>query len=468
MFGEFEIENKMLVRDAAKYAAHTARRSGREGSRRHIINFLKGHPNPKHLPHEYLNKAFEILASKCKQKKVELNYTKNQGLPNFLQSLAQFIQNQCKHDIGGDSTCRSDLLFATGGVSHSIDLACAVFGGAGKVCLAESPSYFLAFEIFKAHGMDVVGLPTDENGIIPELVEEMILKLGAENINLLYLVPTHSNPSGTTLPLDRREALVKLSIKYKFKIIADEVYHLLDWSEDVKSGGRPSRMAVLDPNYASGEEIGETEEYEVPAQTTQNQQDSDLCGGVISVSAFTKICCPGLRLGWIESSPSVIEKLKQHAYIQSGGGLVPIQAQVATELLEGGHQASHLSSLKLEYSRRSRVLCSEIEKYPHLLQLAGGAKEHNAVAGGYFVWVTLVPSGIGSAELQELAKDRFQVDFLPGSRCHPNGIEDPSMDNKVRLCFAYLESDEELREGVKRLAEAVAAASGLPVVLSKL
>jgi len=408
------------------------------------MNFLKGHPSKSHLPFKKISDGLKSLS----EKEIDLNYTPTEGPSTFRSSLAEFISKRCRDDEGARNDCRKDGIFATGGVSHGLELACSVFGGGpGKIVLAESPSYFLAFDIFRYHGMKVKPIPTDSKGVCIEALENILVGLKGE-VSLLYLVPTHSNPSSATMPIERRKKLVSLAAKYNFKILADEVYHLLDWSQSP----RPARMAVLDPRYREEKGADEGDVYEVPDGQADLSQGE--IGHVLSISAFTKIFCPGVRLGWIEAAPSVISKLAAHPYVQSGGGLVPLQSQVMTQLIISGAQDEHLNSLIKEYKKRAAALVLALKQYPSVFQLDGGALESKQVSGGYFIWVKILPEGIDAKELRSVAQD-FQVDFLPGERCYPDLSMRKDFQKYIRLCFAFVDSVADLQEGVHRLAKAV-------------
>jgi len=214
-------------------------------------------------------------------------------------------------------------------------------------------------------------------------------------------------------------------------------------------------MAVLDPRYATEETHEDDGKYAVP---DEQKSVSEQTGAVLSVSAFTKILCPGMRLGWIEAAPSVISMLSSHPYVQSGGGLTPLQAQLATELLQSEEQDDHLDGLIRDYKSRADTLTAALLQYPELFELDGGAKPTKKVEGGYFVWVKLLKCGLPAAELRDMARREFKVDFLPGERCHPDPSRKQELDRYIRLCFANVETKELLVEGVHRLAKAVRAA----------
>ena len=229
------------------------------------------------------------------------------GQPSFITALSNFIERRCENDIrpsNVDSSWKSvpdeSNLFTTHGISHGVDLICACFLRPGEVVVVENLTYFLMGQIFRDHGLDIITAPTDEYGLNITAFRLMLEDRKSRNEKLpkmLYTIPTNANPSATTLPISRREELLELGKEYGFFIVADEVYHLLDW-HDV--GKRPSRFAAID--FAKyGQESKEGNSLQGPALTgPEAKQDHDktipdIAGRAISVNAFTKILAPGVR-----------------------------------------------------------------------------------------------------------------------------------------------------------------------------
>mmetsp|Transcript_8525 Transcript_8525/g.20942 ORF Transcript_8525/g.20942 Transcript_8525/m.20942 type:complete len:498 (-) Transcript_8525:181-1674(-) len=434
-------------------AAMSTAAKGEDSSR--MIDLMRGHPAERHLPYRTLQRACREVAEQPPDA-LSINYTERQGPAVFREALSEFLSRECKGDQGSDNLCLADNVFAVGGVSSGLELACAVFGGGpGNVVLVESPSYFLAFEIFRSFGLTVVPVPSDSEGLSVAAVEDIIGGLRKEvsseaappQVSLLYMVPTHSNPTATTLPLKRRQRLVELARKHNFKILADEVYHLLDWSEV-----RPSRMCMLDPQYAAQDkEKKDDDGYDAIESKSSNRLASPDEGVVLSISAFTKIFCPGVRLGWIEAAPGIMKRLEKHPYVRSGGGLVPLQAQIASRILVSGEQKQHLNMLVNEYKSRVSIINEALRRHPDQLEL------HCPADGGYFMWLKVKEAEkfqLDTLELQKFAVENFNVNFLPGNMCHPHA---KSLKGYLRICFACVEDELDLKEGISRLARAIAA-----------
>lgn len=361
-----------------------------------VIDFGIGQPGLSLLPLELVRQA----AVEClhQPERAILQYGAEAGDGYFRLALAQFLNDAYGRPV------QLEHLFITNGVSQALDLICTLFTKPGDVIFVEEPTYFLALDIFADRGLQVVGLPTDDQGLV---IDALADKLKRQRPVLLYTIPTFQNPAGWTLPESRRRQLVNLSQDYGFTIVADEVYHLL--------------------NYTA-----------VPPPPLSHYSDGD---NIISLGSFSKILAPGLRLGWIETSPALVERLSNTGLLQSSGGLNPFTSAIMRIVLERGWQQQHLEQLRATYRERAAALAAALRR-----QLPAAA--FNDPEGGYFIWLTL-PQEIDASELLLLARTH-KVGFRPG--IHFSSLE--RARNSLRLCFAFYDSPT-LEEGVTRLAAAL-------------
>ncbi|ACO65915.1 aminotransferase [Micromonas commoda] len=371
----------------------------------------------------------------------ELNYVARWGSPETLDAIARFLTDQYAFESEpteprekeASGVVRPESLMITNGVSHGIDLACAQLTKPGDIVVVELPTYFLAADVFRDNGLDVVGVDGLEEGIGPDGLPdgtpgyfdvgalERRLRVDGLRPRLVYLVPTHSNPRGGTLPERDRKRLVELAVEFNFYVLADEVYHLLHWGEEPP----PPR-------------IGRSS-----------------AARVVSVSSFTKILAPGLRVGWIETARSIVDTISDRGYVNSGGCVAPFAASIVVSAIENGSQARWLQRLRERYRGTSRALHDAASRE----KASTGWKVASCPpSGGYFLWIEL-PADCDERGVTRAAEDAG-VAFLPGSRCVPGGtLEVPREERSCRLCFAYLD-EEKIVEGVKRLAESVRNARG--------
>ncbi len=357
-----------------------------------MIDLGRGDPNPSLFPMDALRRAAE---ERFKQGDASfLQYGTEQGDGYFRLALAQFLSRNYGMPI------QSENIFVTAGVSSALDLLCTVFTQSGDTIFVEEPTYFLAPKIFADHHLNIVPISTDENGLDIEALEE---KLTKHKPKLLYTIPIHHNPTGATLTEQCRAKLIELAQQYDFLIVADEVYQLLSYSNQV-----PQSFA----KYIHLENI-------------------------LSLGSFSKILAPGLRLGWIQTHPRNIQRLIASGLLDSGGGMNPFASAVVRGVIESGDLDNHIQNLINTYHPRLLKMDSLLRDYLPDLTYA-------TPRGGYFFWLRL-PEGMDATQLREKAK-LYNVGVRQGAlfSCD-NGLR-----NYIRLCFAYYD-EAQIEEGILRL-----------------
>ncbi|MEW5829992.1 MAG: PLP-dependent aminotransferase family protein [Chloroflexota bacterium] len=357
-----------------------------------FIDLGMGNPDFDLLPLELLHRSAETYFAAGDRR--TLQYGAEPGDGNFRRALADFISTAC------GSRVDPGLLFVTAGASSALDLVCSLYTRPGDVIFAEEPSYFLALRIFADHGLRVVPIPMDDDGLRLDLLEEELLKARPK---FVYTIPAFQNPSGRTLSQPRREELVELAQRHNFLVVADEVYQFLHY------GPMPPQPFA--------------------AFTADVEQ-------VISVNSFSKILAPGLRLGWVQAHAKVIGRLAGSGLLDSGGGMAPFTSAVVRGMVESGGLAENIARLRLEYARRLAALDAALRRY---LPQA----EYALPQGGFFFWVRL--PGVDAAGLRREAQ-AFEVGIRQGMLFSSrNGMQD-----HVRLAFCFYR-EEALEEGVIRL-----------------
>jgi 2-aminoadipate transaminase len=362
-----------------------------------LIDLGVGNPAPELLPLDLLRQAAEHALGQGDVAPLQYGY--EAGDIRFREALAAFLGEQYGQSV------EPGQLFVSNGVSQALDLLCTLHAQPGDVVFVEEPTYFLALRIFADHRLRVVGLPTDEHGLVIEALEEALAR---QRPTFVYTVPTHQNPSGATLPLDRRRRLVELSQQHGFTVLADEVYHCLSYGDS-------------------------------PPPPLASFVDS---GSVLSLGSFSKILAPGLRLGWVQGRSDRLQRLAQSGLLDSGGGLNPFTAAIVRGALELGLQQKHLDHLRQVYAGRLAVLDAALQR--HL----AGQISYRRPAGGFFIWARLA-DGWDAEALMETAQ-AHGVGFRPGVRFSSQG----GLADHVRLCFAYYDEGR-LAEGAAGLAEAI-------------
>ena len=327
-----------------------------------------------------------------------LQYGAEQGDGFFREALARFLSEGYGFDV------QPDRLFVSSGASQALDLICTLFVPPGSTVCVEEPSYFLALNILADHRLRVASLPTDGQGLIVDGLEERLAELRP---TMLYLIPAFQNPAGVTLPRERRERLVELSRQYDFLIVADEVYHFLNYTTPPP----PSFGAYIDG------------------------------GHVLALGSFSKILAPGLRLGWVQAETALVQRMVLSGLLDSGGGLNPFTSGLVRSVLELDLQRPYLAELRAAYRQRIVAMDAALRRYLP-------AATYAVPQGGYFFWVRL-PEDIDAAALLPRANE-LKMGYRPGIRFSSQG----GLRHYARLSFAFYDG-EALVEGIRRLGQAV-------------
>lgn len=335
-----------------------------------------------------------------------LQYGAVQGFGPLLESLAAYLSTQPAY--GGSVSPAS--LFLTAGASAAIDLAATLYATACDTVIVEEPTYYLIEQIFVDHGLNVVGVPTDADGLDTDALAGLLASDDSPRPKLLYTIPTYQNPNGSVLPMRRRRQLIDLAQRYDFTIIADEVYQLLHYGPPP-----PPPMAMLDD---SGR------------------------GCVISLGSFSKILSPGMRLGWVQASPHIIRRFVESGVAASGGGLSHFAATLAHAMLESGTLQKNIDTLRRVYGQRH-------DDVADLLRAEFSATvQFTPPGGGYFYWLTF-RDGINTDALLPAAREAG-VSYRPGTAFSASG----AFTDALRVSISLYETDE-LAEGLRRLSKAI-------------
>ncbi len=368
-----------------------------------VISLAGGLPDPRTFPKEEIAEISADVIRAYGEK--ALQYSPTRGVSVFLDALRGFAAEI------GVAVRDEDALMATVGSQEALYIASVALLDPGDIVVTEEPAYLGAVQAFKLRGSRFLTVPIDEQGMRTDKLEEALRRARSEGLaaklKLIYTVPTCNNPSGTTMPLDRRKHLLELAEEYDLLVIEDDPYSFIAF-----------------------------EKVEAPPLKTL-----DRSGRVIYMSTFSKILAPGLRLGWLVAHEEIVSKLelvKQNVDLHTPS----LTQYIAAEALKRGVIRRHLPRIKALYKEKRDVMLSALEEY-----MPEGVRWTRPV-GGLFVWVWF-PENVNSRRLLQKAIEKGVV-FVPGDAFYPNG----GGENTARLNFSY-PSVEEIREGVKRLAEAV-------------
>ena len=357
------------------------------------INFGIGQPSADLLPVDIVHAASESFFANAEP--LELNYGVTAGDARFLDSLAEFLS------AGYGVPTSPGELFVTGGNSQALDLVSTVYAKPGDTVFVEEPSYFLAFQIFRDHGLNIVGIPVDDEGLCVDALQR---ELASHKPAFLYTIPSYHNPGGQSTSDERRKQIVELATLHDFLIVADEVYQLLYY---------------FDPPP--------------PAYGTVTASEH-----VVSLGSFSKILAPAMRLGWIQTSKNLRRKLAASGFINSGGSINHFSSHIVRQAIDSGALASHIEKLKGVYRDRVETMDKALNEH------FSGIATWQRPEGGYFFWLEFDES-VDTTALRDRARD-VEAGFQSGTVFSSKG----ELRNCLRLSFAHYSNDD-IREGIRRL-----------------
>ncbi|MBR5011203.1 MAG: PLP-dependent aminotransferase family protein [Clostridia bacterium] len=361
-----------------------------------IISFGGGNPAPESFPVEELKTlAADIFENNAT---AALQYSVTEGYPPLRKALAE--RNAKVFGIGKDF---DDTIVVTGG-QQGLELACKVFCNEGDVILCEDPSFIGALNSFRSNGASLVGVPCDEEGIIPEVLEEKLKT--AKNVKLLYVIPTFQNPMGITTNFERRKRIYELCKAYGVIILEDNPYGELRFD---------------------GEDI-----------PTIKSMDED--GIVIYCSSLSKILSAGMRIGYVIAPSQITSKMvvaKQGEDVHTNIFFQMLCHKYITEC----DIDAHIQKIRAIYRKKCKLMLDCLEK-----ELPEGIT-FTRPCGGLFIWCTL-PRNLDSAPFVKGLVEK-KVAVVPGSAflSDTNGTS-----SAFRLNYST-PSDENIINGVKILGE---------------
>lgn len=360
---------------------------------RGVIDLGVGQPDPELLP--------EDLFQSVSLRRQDLAYGEEAGDRHFRELLAQWLSGDYEQPV------EASQLLVTTGSSNALDMICSRLAQPGDTVLVEDPTYFIGLNQLREHGLKVVTVPMDDDGLIPEALETAIQR---HQPAFIYTVPTYHNPTGITQPDHRRQALVALAKRHICPLVADEVYQCLYFGQRP-----PPPLACYDKDAP-----------------------------VLSVGSFSKILAPGLRLGWIQGSGESLQFLLCSALLKSGGGLAPVTSALVGALLENDTFSAYLKDLRNTLRGRRDVL------WQGLTAGLGESWQINRPDGGYFLWATRQESQrVDQTVIDKRVRASHQgVSYMGGQQFSANN----NFASSMRLCFAWY-AESELEQACERLAK---------------
>ena len=368
-------------------------------SRPEVVSLAGGMPYVSALP---LDTLAETAAKLVRERGAEvLQYGSGQGDVTLRSQILEVMS-----DVG--ITAHPDDVIVTTGSQMALDLVTRVFCDPGDVVFVEAPSYVGALGVFRAYECDIVHVPMDSEGLLPDALAEAIAQARAQGKKpkMIYTIPSFHNPAGVTQGADRRLQILEVAKREGLLILEDDPYGLLGFD-----GPAPRAIRADD-----------------------DQQ-------VIYLGSFSKTIASGLRVGWAVAPHGVREKLVLAA---ESAVLCPSNyAQLTvSEYLATQPWRDQVKVFRELYRERRDALLDSME------QLMPAGTTWTVPQGGFYSWVTL-PEGLDSKAMLPRAVAAL-VAYVPGTGFFVDGQGRESL----RLSYCYPDPDR-IREGVRRLAGVV-------------
>ena len=293
-----------------------------------IISLGGGMPSPDAFPTEFIDelyrKALDHYGTEA------LQYTRTEGFPALREALVDHLAAQ-HIEVGAEE------VFVTTGSQSVLDAMGKILVSPGDPVAVEAPTYLGALQAFNPYEPDYVQIETDEYGLIPESLERVIAE---HTPKFAYLSPTFQNPTGRTLPLERRKRVADIIKRSNTLVIEDDPYGALRYRG----------------------------EWVPPIQTFAPEQ-------VVYTGSFSKVFAPGLRVGYYVAP----EHVRQWLVIAKQGvdlNTSSLTQALCTEFIAGGYHERHLPKIIEIYRPKQEVMLEEMKRH-----FPGALPGHNPTAG---------------------------------------------------------------------------------------
>ncbi len=366
-----------------------------------IISLGGGMPSPETFPIKELTEIMEFVMKNNSD--LALQYGNTLGINPVREQITKMLEKT------ENIKCNMENIIVNSGSQQGLYELGTVLANPGDTVITEEPTYVGAVSAFSANGLIMEGIPVDHNGMKVELLEEKIKKLILEGRKprFIYVIPTFQNPTGYTMPVERRKVLIEISKKYDVPLVEDNPY-------------------------------GQLRYYGEPVPCIRSMTGGE---DVIYLGTFSKVMTPGLRLGYTIAPEPVMEKfnlIKQALDLATNS----FSQYVAYEYIKMGIIYKQVELNKQIYRKKRDAIVNALEAN------MSDISTFSEPEGGMFVWVTL-NKNVDTKQMIPLAI-KNGVAYVSGQAFTTNGTQKSSM----RLNFTF-GSVEQLEEGIKRIRKTI-------------
>ena len=391
-------------------------------ARPELISLAAGFVDQATLPVEATRRASQDLLADEMRARHALQYGTNAGYVPLREAvLERFIANDAMQ-VGQPPKVEQVIL--TAGSNQMLHLVGEVLLDPGDLVLCSAPTYFVYLGILASLGVRAVGVAIDEQGMIPEALDEELSRRERSGelgkVKAIYVTSYYENPSTVSLSLDRRAEVVEIAKRHSSH---GPIYVIDD-------------AAYRDLRYA-GDDLPSLRSFDAEGDT------------VIVAETFSKSYSPGVRVGWGILPPALVEPIAGlKANIDFGSP--NFNQHLMASVMSQGLFEPHVARLRANYSRKLQTMLGAMDEF---LKGIPGARWH-VPTGGLYVWLEL-PDGLDAGPDGALIGHALDegVLYVPGEYCYPAEGQ-PICKNTIRLSFG-VQSDVHLRRGIEALARAI-------------
>jgi 2-aminoadipate transaminase len=374
------------------------------GSQPRAFNFGAGNPDPGVFPAKELGEAAQRVLTRAGTELA--HYPDPQGLPELRAvAVERFERN---HGMRPPI----EHVVITNGAMQGLQLSAQGLARPGDAVIMEEFEYGGTIRVFKQFGLELLGVPLDEHGMRMDALAEILAhqaqigKLPA----FIYTTASYQNPTGATLPADRRHRLIELARQYNLPIVEDDTYGDIAF-----------------------EPLTEKAVYSLARP-----------GEVMYIGSFSKILGPGIRLGFFIAPESIAQRLMPW---KTDGGTSALSQMIAAEYFTANLWA-HVEEGRAAVKDKRNVLLDALEG-----EFGGIDGMHwSQPDGGLFVWIKL-PEDVDRVRLKQLA-DARHITYATGQAFHAQNADVPYL----RLAFGWIDRAD-ITDGVRLLADCIREAT---------
>jgi len=361
-----------------------------------MVSLAGGIPAPESFPLEIMQELTQRVMETYGP--AAFQYDRTEGFIPLCEALVGHLAAK------GIQATADEIIIASGS-QGVLDAIGKLVISKGDPVAVEAPTYLGAIQAFNPYEPEYVNLETDEQGLIPASLEWV---LRSTPVKLIYLVPTFQNPTGRTIPLERRVEIARLIQQYNVLLVEDDPY------SDLRYRGEPvPSIKSLAPEH------------------------------VVYSSTLSKTFAPGLRIGFCVAPPVIrrwLVLVKQGVDLHTS----TFNQALAAEYISGGYLQQHLPKILGIYRPRQEAMLAAMDRY-----LPAGF-DWSHPEGGMFLWAE-GPEGLDAAEFNERCI-ACHVAFVPGKyfftepgaglatmRFNYTMIDEPAIDAAVRTVAEVFE-----------------------------